>query len=353
LSASIAGGFLTFYYFAIWILTLTIGVLIWDRRRWWRYGLAIGLGIAIASPWLWWGTRQQLRRADFARFAAKGSFWEVTGRHVRDVLNTLGTHLWLGDWASVSPPWLALASGAIAIATLVGSGWILWRHQRHYLLVTSLLLGIFPLAIVLAVDILKGQYTLAFGFGRSIIFILPGCLLLVAAAIVQLRYRMQEAIAIGLLLLYVSINLADAGLRSRQMFHRIAEFLPSTLPEPALVVMDSVAWGHVLRLAYYLPDSTPVRLLAQTAPQLPESLARSLSEMPYASLLWLTFERPLWSPPSTDAEREATQQTLSKDYQRDRQGELRGTWGLDNLQFSQYSQKATNHRTSNPSTLIP
>ena len=65
----------------------------------------------------------------------------------------------------------------------------------------------------------------------------------------------------SLLLFYLTVNITDFSWRSRWMFHRIADIIEQETAQPTLVAMNSSAWGHVLRLAYYLPSESPVMLL--------------------------------------------------------------------------------------------
>lgn len=338
LTLGTAAGLLTFYYFALWIVTLGVGAGLWDRRRWGNYAIALGLGVGLNLPWLWWGTRQQLRNADLERFSKSGGWGEALLNHGQELVQTLGTHLLIGDWASVSPAWLVTIAGFVAIAGLLAAGLRLWHsHQRH-LLAVSLLLGIFPLGLMVAIDVVKGQYTLGFGLGRSVIFVLPGCLLLLTAGI-QASDRGRRAIAIGLLLLYLSINGADTSLRSRRMFHQIAEQIPVNSGKLTLIALNSPAWGHVLRLAYYLPDNSPLELVAQKSAQLPAGLNQALSAKDYDPVIWLDSARPVWGTTSTEAQRLQIRQVLAPHYVLKQQRSLVGTSSLDNFLLYQYSRQ--------------
>jgi uncharacterized membrane protein len=336
LIAGTACGLLTFYYFAIWILALAIGVLLWDRRQWWRYAIAFLTAIGINLPWFLWGTRQQMNNADLDRFSQPGNFFMALVQHLQEAIDTLGVQLILGDWASVSPGWLVSLAGMGAIAGLACAIWVLWSKQQESILGISLLFGLSPLLVMLLVDMLKGQYTLGFGFGRSAIFILPGCLLLLAAALIQLKPTVQTAITTCLIVFYLGVNLADTGLRSREMFSQVASSIPSNLSDSTLIVINSPAWGHTLRIAYYLPPSANVQLLAGKSPQLPELLQKVLFSNPYNLVLWLDSARPVWGKPSTGTEKKKIQQTLSREHTLERQQFLRGTWDLDNFTFGRY-----------------
>lgn len=338
LTVATAAGLSTFYSFALWILPLALGVLLWERRRWLNFAIAFGLGIALNVPWWWWGTRQQLRNADLARFSKARSPGAALLQHGQDLLQTLGTHLLIGDWASSSPAWLVTMAGWGAIALLFGAGVLLWQAHQQYLLAIGLGLGIFPLALMVAIDVFKGQYTVGFGFGRSVIFVLPGCLLLLAAAGVKAIPRERNAIAIGLLLLYLSLNLADTSLRSRQMFHQIAASLGGDPPPSTLIAINSPAWGHVLRLAYYLPQDSPLALLAQKSALLPQGLNQAIALQNYPQILWLDSARPVWGEVSTENQRQQIQQILSTRYSLKSQQSLTGTWALDHYSLHQYQQ---------------
>lgn len=96
LIGSVTGGLMTFYIFAYYLVALGVLVLILDRKHWWQQGLRFLAGVLITIPWVMWGTRQQLR-ADFGRFSTTTGFFEKTWLHLKDVLQTLGIHLVLGD----------------------------------------------------------------------------------------------------------------------------------------------------------------------------------------------------------------------------------------------------------------
>jgi uncharacterized membrane protein len=333
-----ASGLLTFYYFAVWVLTLSIGVLIWDRRQWWRYAIAFLIASGFNLPWWLWGTRQQLNNADLERFTDSNNFIVAIAKHLQELTQTLGTQLVLGDWASISPSWLISLTGLGAIAGLGLAIWMLKRQKQGFILGIGLLMGVFSLTLMFLVDVLKGQYTLGFGFGRSVIFILPGCLLLIAAAIVRANPLAQRAIATSLLVLYLGLNLADMGLRSREMFAQVANAIPPYLGHSTLIAINSRAWGHTFRLAYYLSPSADIQLLAQQSPQLPKALNQALFSNTYDRILWLDFMRPLWGEKSTEEERQKIQQILTEEYTLDRRQVLRGTWDLDNFVMNSYQK---------------
>jgi hypothetical protein len=184
------------------------------------------------------------------------------------------------------------------------------------------------------VDIISGKFTLGFGWGRSMIFILPGSLLLMAILIMG-RSNSPSAsdgwrpkIAGFVLLLYLSINLGDFSLRPREMFYQIADILMTEIsPEaqlPTLIALNSKAWGHVMRLAYYIPPTMPVMLLAAPAPELAIDLEKILADKSteYEQVLWVDSHAPIWSQPTTDTEKQAITKVLASPFQ------LQGTWQL-------------------------
>jgi len=116
---SITAGFLTFYYFAFFIVALAVLVLWLDWQHWWQHGLRFVVGIVFMIPWVLWGTRQQLRNADLERFGAAQTWLETVGRHLEGVSQTLGIHLVLGDWVTSLPLVSSLIAGVGAIAFLI------------------------------------------------------------------------------------------------------------------------------------------------------------------------------------------------------------------------------------------
>ena len=359
LIGSVTAGLMTFYYFAIEVVALAAVVLFLDRRRWWQYALYLGMGTLITIPWVWWGTRQQLRNADLERFAASTSWIETVSRHIDGVLQTLGIQLLVGDWVSSVPPLVVTLAGIGVVCGLLACSVSLWRHQRRTLGV-AFLLGIFPLLLMLAVDIASGNFTVGFGWGRSVIFILPGCLLLLAAWIEALgqdktdppsrrveRVRQwQQSVAMIVLLLYLGISIADWSGRSRWMFHQLADIIEQEPTAPTLIAMNSQAWGHVLRLAYYLPPEAPVDLLAQKTVNLAPTLEETITEPtnPYYRLIWLDSARPVWSAP-TEAQKlnyqQETQKVLDSRYQLEKIQPLVGTMELDKFTAYIYKRSAS------------
>ena len=330
---SVAAGLLTQYLFAYWVITLGLFVLVFDRRRWWQHGLRLATGVLLTIPWALWGTRQQLRN----RPNLGGQFDRPGGlAHLQDVAQTLGTHLVLGDWATSLPDAIATLAGCVVIVLLVICTITLWRKRQRRTLGMVLSLGILPLLLALMVDVASGKFTVGFGWGRTMIFILPGCLLLLVLWLERAAGRWREPAAVILLLFYLSTSIADLGTRHRWMFHQIADIIEQDSKAPTLIVMNSGAWGHVLRLAYYLPPTSPVMLLAKKSSQLAPALEKTLSSEPtqYQRLLWLDSAAPVWSPPSTEAQKQQVQQVLKSQFQLEKTQQLSGTMKFD--QFSAY-----------------
>ena len=266
----------------------------------------------------------------------------ATTRHFQETFAVFGIHLLLGDWATILPTAVILLAGIAAIALLIVAATSLWRQRQYQLLVIASLLGWIPFLLMLGIDIISGKFTVGFGWGRSVIFILPGCLLLITAWLVSQREKWRQTVAIALLVLYLTIDLADFQLRSRLMFHQVADIIAAKPNSPTLIVMDSPAWGHVLRLAYYLPPTSPVMLLAQNANNLAPALQKTLKSQPhqYQRIIWLESARSVWGKPSTDAQRKQINQILERDFQQQKTQLLRGTWELDDFTLKLYQPKS-------------
>ncbi|MGF1480238.1 MAG: glycosyltransferase family 39 protein [Cyanophyceae cyanobacterium] len=344
LIGSVTAGLMTFYYFAVWLVALGAVVLLLDRKRWWQYALALSTGAVITTPWVWWGTRQQLRNADLNRFATSNNWLETVATHTAGVVQTLGIHLAVGDWVSTLPPAVVIGSGVLVILGLLGCSVSLWHRGRQAFGI-AFLLGILPLLLMLAVDVVSGKFTVGFGWGRSVIFILPGCLLLIAAWAECSQQQWQKATAAILLVLYLSVSVADFSGRSRWVFHRLANIIEQQPATPTLVAINSKAWGHVLRLVYYLPTNAPVSLLAQDSASLASGLEKTLSGSSYPRLIWLDSQRPLWAAPQTEAQaaedRQNVQQVLNSRYQLEKIQPLSGTMELDEFTAYIYSLSAS------------
>jgi uncharacterized membrane protein len=335
---SVSAGFMTFYYFGFWLIVLGALVLLLDRQRWWQYSLYLLSGIMITVPWLWWGTRQQLRNADLGRFATTNNWLEAMLKHGQEFLDVLGIHLLLGDWVSIAPSWLITLTGIIAIVVLGWCIWSLWRNQEYRLLNIGLLLSIFPLLLILAIDIVTRKFTLGFGWGRSVIFVLPGLLLLIVIYLEKAAKKWKEITIVGILILYLTINITDFSIRSRSMFNQISNIIEKQPNTPTLIVMNSQAWGHVLRLAYYLPPKSPISLLAQNTENLASTLEKILQSKtePYQQIIWLDSERPVWGKPTTKQQNEQIKTMLDKHFRLDETQFLLGTWDLDNFTLNLY-----------------
>ncbi len=332
LIGSVAAGFMTFYYFAFWVVSLGILVLLQDRKYWFKHALRLGAGIVITTPWLWWGTRQQMNNADLGRFATSSSLLVTAWKHLQGLLNSLSANLIVGDWANITPAFALTIAGIVAVAILIGCIYSLWGANQHQILLIAISLSIVPLLIVMAIDVVTGKFTIGFGFGRSVILILPGCMLLIAASLSMASGKWQPIIASLILAIYLSVNLADFSLRSRWMFHEIADIIEQESAQPTLIIMNSNAWGHVMRLAYYLPQKSPIMLLAQPSSKLANILETSLANSSqYQRILWLDSDRPVWGRPTTTTETQQIQSVLESRFQLVQQQRLRGTWELDNF----------------------
>jgi uncharacterized membrane protein len=116
------------------------------------------------------------------------------------------------------------------------------------------------------------------------------------------------------------------------MFHQIADIIEQESTQPTLIVMNSNAWGHVMRLAYYLPESSSVMLLAQKSSKLTSALNNALSsQTQYGSILWLDSDRPVWGSPTTATQEREIEKMLATQFTLVQQQRLLGTWQLDNF----------------------
>lgn len=376
---SVAAGCLTFYLFAYWIITLGVVVLFLDRQHWWQHGLRLLTGVILTIPWGLWGTLQQLRNADFGRFNAANGFFTTMLQHLQDFIRVLGIHLLIGDWATSLPSYLQAIAGFLVMVFTTAAIIYLFKKPgflpslekpgflpSHTLLILGIILSIFPLLMALAVDIIGGKFTIGFGWGRSMIFILPGSLLLLTILIMQLSIKHPRAassdlsksdapsqqnshghqgIAMLILLLYLVINLADFTLRPRWMFHQIADILQSEPNSTTLIAMNSKAWGHIMRLAYYIPPQLPVMLLATPASELALSLDKSLKNShletgktgeKYQRILWLDSHAPIWSNPTTENEQAAIKKVLESHFKLEKTWQLSGTMNSDEFTVKLY-----------------
>jgi len=342
---SVAAGLMTFYLFAYWLLALAAIVLVLDKSRWWQHGLRLGAGVMLTMPWVVWGTRQQLHNADLERFSTSAGSIETGWRHIQDVLQILGIHLILGDWITGLPPICATVAGGVAALMRLVCAIALWRQQTltSNLLTVTLLMGIFPLLVGLTADAIAGKFTIAFGWGRATIFILPGCLLLLAAGIERAAGQWKRPIAIALLMLLLSIGIADFTARPRWMFHQVADLIEQDSTAPTLILLDSQAWGHVMRLAYYIPPTSSVWLLAQPSAKLAPALDKTFLSQPkpYQRILWLDSAEPLWSTPSTLSQRQQVREIIERQFQLLKTLHLSGTMDLDRFSVKFYQRSAS------------
>ncbi len=337
LIGSVAAGLLTQYLFAYWVITLGVFVLVFDRRRWWQQGLRLGAGILLWMPWFFWGTRHQSRLREVGGQFSKGT-------HLGDIAQTLGTHLLLGDWVTSLPTEIAIVAGCVVVVVLFACTITLWRQGERRKLGVALILGIFPLLLALTVDIVTRKYSIGFGGGRSMLFILPGCLLLLALWLERAAGRWREPAAAVLLLLYLSISIGDFSTRQRLLFHDLANLIQQNPTTPTLVAMNSRAWGHILRLAYYIPPTAPVRLLAQNPADLAPALDKILTTeaQRYPRVIWLNSARPVNKAPKTEAEKQQIQKdiqrVLNSKFKLVKTQQLSGTMILDEFTLNLYTR---------------
>lgn len=349
LIGSITAGLLTFYLYAYWVMTLAVLVLYLDRKHWWQHALRVGTGVLLTIPWVLWGTLKQLRNADLKRFGAVkevGAAWLI---HLQDAVQTLGTNLLLGDWVtSLSPAPITIA-GCLVILLFLICSISLWQKGEKTKLCVALILGILPLLLALLVDIATKKFTLGFGWGRTMIIILPGCCLLLTLWIEKgLARPWRIPIASAILIIYLTISIGDLSLRQRSVFYAVADLIKQEANQPTLIAMNSKAWGHVMRLAYYLPTQSPVMLLAENPAHLATTLEKILENdvNKYPRLLWLDSSDPLWSSLETTAaveqERQKVKQVLSSQFQLTATQDLSGTMNLDKFTVRLYKRSAVN-----------
>ena len=132
------------------------------------------------------------------------------------------------------------------------------------------------------------------------------------------------------------------------VFHSVAELILQQPKQPTLVAMNSQAWGHVMRLAYYISPKAPVMLLAQKPVQLATNLEKVLKEdiERYPRVIWLDSAEPVWSALDTEAEiqreKQRVQQVLSSQYQLKKSQHLSGTMSLDKFMVNIYERSSKN-----------
>ncbi|MEM6424955.1 MAG: glycosyltransferase family 39 protein [Cyanobacteria bacterium P01_D01_bin.128] len=338
---AIAGAMLTFYPAFYWVMALAVAALVIDRKRWWQHGVRFVAGGAIVVPWAMWGLPQQLRNADFGRFNAPPGILATALTHAQGMLKTMAIHLLVGDWAtSLSDPVL-WALGAIGVLLWAGMVWTLWQRESR-LLSLGLLLGVLPLVIALAADIASGKFTFGFGNGRSVIFGLPGMVLILAIWLEKARVNWRSWAILGALFIYLGVTGADFIGRDRQMFHQINAAVNQAPDTPTLIALNSKAWGHVMRLAYYVNPEAPVDLLAVHPGSFPQALETTLADpnQPYERVLWLDPARSVWEEPETKIEADAIRQQatgiLEEGYQVTSTQSLAGTMDLDKFTLTLY-----------------
>lgn len=314
MAIALTAGLLTQYLFAYWLFALAALVLYLDRKRWFQHGLTMGVGILLFLPWVAWGVRQQINnRSDVLnQISSAGGPFQSMVAHGKDLAQTLANHLLIGHLTTgmlptgepIKPTAVAIGCGVIGFLVMCIVG--LYRRRQYKVLMVGVLMGLVPLAVALGIDIAANKYTLGFGWGRSAIVALPGCLLLIAAWLERATGRWRTGLTAGLLAVYLVVNIGDFAGRDRQMFHQLSQYLPET-DDPALVVMNSRAWGNVLRLVYYLDDgwAEGTDVLATDPADVADALEAALETKPYRTVLWLNAEYPLWGAPESPAEAEA------------------------------------------------
>ncbi|MEO1622210.1 MAG: glycosyltransferase family 39 protein, partial [Cyanobacteria bacterium J06632_3] len=320
---SITAGLLTQYLFAYWLFALAALALYLDRKRWFHHGLTLGAGVLLFVPWALWGVRQQINnRGDVLnQISSAGGPLQSMLAHGKDLAQTLANHLLLGHLTTGMPP---IAEPIKPTAVAVGCGVIgflsicvirLYRRRQYRVLMIAALMGLLPLGVALAIDVVTNKYTLGFGWGRSTIVALPGCVLLVAAWLERGTGRWRETLTAVVLAVYLVVNVGDFVGRDRQIFRTLADgYVPET-NDPVLVVMNTRAWGHVLRLVYYMDryysadEGFDIDVLATAPADVTESLESALDQKDYRTVLWLKSEYPLWDVPDDEGELE----TLGKE----------------------------------------
>lgn len=347
LIGSVAAGLLTFYLYAYWVITLAVLVLYRDRKHWLQHGLRLGAGVLLTIPWVLWGTLKQLRNADLKRFGAAPKVGSALLKHLQDVAQTLGTDLLLGDWVTSLEPITVVLVGCLVILLVLSCIISLWRRDEKKNLGVALILGILPLLLALVVDIATKKFTLGFGWGRTMIIIVPGCLLLLALWVERgIPGQWRKPVATGLLLIYLTMSIGDFSLRQRSVFQPINQLISQEVNQPTLIAMNSKAWGHVMRLAYYISPKNPVMLLAQNPADLANSLANILQAQEqnksakYPQIIWLDSSDPLWNAlpnqAEVESERQKIKQVLSAQFQLIKTEKVSGTMALDEFTIKLY-----------------
>jgi uncharacterized membrane protein len=354
LAIAITAGLLSQYLLAYWLFALAALALYLDRKHWLQHGLTMATGVLLFMPWALWGTRQQINnRSDVLdQISSVGGPLQAALQHGKDLSQTLANHLLLGHLTTgmvpvgdpIKPTAVAIGCGVIGFLVLCCVS--LYRHRQYRVLTICALMGLLPLAVAAGIDILTNKYTVGFGWGRSTIVALPGCVLLVAAWLTLTTGRWRGALTAIVLAAYLAVNLSDfvgrdgeAFQGNRQMFHQINSVLQET-DQPTLVVMNSRAWGHVLRLAYYLDPQANAEVLASDPAKVTAAMTSALAAKPYERVMWLRSEYPLWSVPETAAAAAAltaeTEKVLQDRYSLAKTQPLRGTMNLDRFDLQVY-----------------
>ncbi|MEO1622680.1 MAG: hypothetical protein AAFU53_16810, partial [Cyanobacteria bacterium J06632_3] len=352
---ALTAGLLTQYLFAYWLFALAAIALYLDRKHWFQHGLTMGAGVLMFIPWALWGVRQQIKnRGDVLnQISSEGGPLDAMLAHGKDLAQTVGNHLLLGHWTTgmlpiaepIKPTAVAIGCGVIGFLIICIVG--LYRRRQYRTLMVAGLMGLVPLAVALTIDILADKYTVGFGWGRSTMVALPGCVLLVAAWLELGTGRWRTVMTAGLLAVYLGVTVGDFAVRDRQIFSEIGNgYIPET-SDPVLVVMNTRAWGHVLRLVYYVERMYPkgagfdVDLLATDPADVADALSPALEEKDYRTVLWMKADYPLWSAPDTreeleslNAEAESILQAQFGEVRKVRS--LQGTMKLDYFELQSY-----------------
>lgn len=344
LAVAVAGGLLTQYLYAYCLISLGIAVLVLGRRYWLRCGSALGMGVLLPMPWILWGTRQQANnRADVLnQISVEGSSTEIAWRHFQDIAHTLANHLLLGHWTTGFKPYgesIKPTAVGVGIGVMLFLVFVLWQlRQERRILATGVVLGLIPLLVALGLDILTNKFTVGFGWGRSTIVALPGCLLLIASWLMTLQ-RWQQPVVAGLLSLYLVVGVGSFVGRDRNIFRTL-----DSLVEPGqstLIAVNSRAWGNVSRLAYHVDGSQkPVDILMRSPTELAADLESAVDTGSYDQILLANTRYPVWDTPKTDDVAQTLyrdiQTALEPNYQLTEQTFLTGTMKLDRFEIKAY-----------------
>ncbi|MGD1857456.1 MAG: glycosyltransferase family 39 protein [Leptolyngbyaceae cyanobacterium] len=344
LAVAVTGGLLTQYLYVYCLIGLAVAILVLGRRYWLRCGSALAAGVLLALPWVLWGTRQQANnRSDVLnQISVEGSPVEIALRHFQDIAHTLANQLLLGHWTTGFKPYSesikpsAVVVGIGIIAFLIFVVWQLRTEKR--ILATGVVLGLAPLAVALGLDIVTNKFTVGFGWGRSTIVALPGCLLLISSWLMTLQ-RWQRPVLAGLLSLYFVVGVGSFVGRDRNIFRTL-----NTMLEPdqsTLIAVNSNAWGNVSRLAFHVDGTQqPVDMLMLKPSELANALESAVNNDSYDRVLLANTRYPVWSTPKTEEDAQKfyreTQMALEPDYLLTDQAFLPGTMKLDRFEIRAY-----------------